>query len=95
MKPPTHANLINTLFALISKLPPEGLALLEALVRALVGAKDPMIALRIASLSIAGKAGVHELYDQVLKLSKVPARKGVSRAITEADAKRLREAARG
>ena len=94
VRAPVQGNLVNTLFMLISRLPPEGLVLLEALVKAMLYSRDPMIALRIAALSLASKAGVHEVFDAITKMVRLPARAGRSPAISAADAKRLRELAR-
>lgn len=83
-----QGNLLNAIILLISKLPPEAYELLEQLVQALLNAKNPVVALRIAALAIASKKGVHEIYDQLAR-SKLVSKRGRPGGISEADAKRL------
>ena len=84
-----QGNLLNTILLLLSKLPPEGLVLLETLIRSMLNARDPMVALRITALALASKAGVHKAFDELMRMTKLAPRKGRPTTISAADAKRL------
>lgn len=56
-------NILGDVVKLISKLPPEGLALLGKLVRALVGSPDPMRAVQRAAIA----AGAEKATEEALK----------------------------
>jgi hypothetical protein len=63
-------NVIGEVLRLVSKLPPEGLALVEKLVRALVSSPDPMRAVKRAAMAAASEAASEKIIREALRRKK-------------------------
>lgn len=62
-------NPIADLVKLISRLPPEGLALIGKLIRSLLTSKDPMRAVKRATIAAASEAAAEKLIREGLRRS--------------------------
>jgi hypothetical protein len=60
-------NLIGDVLKLVSKLPPEGLALVVKLIRALTSSPDPMRAVKRAAIAAASETASEKLIRAGLK----------------------------
>jgi hypothetical protein len=60
------ANIVSGLMVLLSRLPPEGIYLVEQLISSLVRAKDPLRAVRLAALVAASKRATEEAIVKVI-----------------------------
>lgn len=59
--------MINDIIRLVSKLPPEGLALVGKLIRAILSSPDPMRAARRAATAAAASKASEEVLKRTLK----------------------------